>query len=77
MDKTNQEKMIELLKHALMAEEKAVPIYNKHLKSAVFWAGLSEDKSAKIKKVLELLAKESTSHKMQVDKILANSCRRD
>ena len=69
--------MIELLKHALMAEEKAVPIYNKHLKSAVFWAGLPEEKSAKIKKVLEFLTKESTFHKMIVDKILVNSCRRD
>lgn len=74
MDKTDKEKLIELLKSALIAEEKAVPIYNQHLKSAVFWAGLPEDKAAELRKVLELLAKESVAHKMIVDKIIFGLC---
>ena len=72
MSKANKENLIKLLKQALLAEEKAIPIYNRHLESAVFWAGLPEDSVAKIKSVLELLAKESASHKMIVDKILLN-----
>lgn len=77
MDKINKEKLIELLKYALMLEEKAVPIYNHHLESAIFWTGLSEDKAVKLKNVLELLAKESTMHKMKVDKVLFGLCKQD
>lgn len=77
MNKTNKEKLIELLRYALVAEEKAVPIYNHHLESAIFWVGLPKDKVAKFKSTLELLAKESTSHKMKVDRILFNLCRGD
>lgn len=72
MSKADKEKLIELLKYALVAEEKAVPIYNRHLKSAVFWAGLPEDKAAELRSTLELLARESTAHKMTVDKIIFN-----
>lgn len=75
MSSPNKQKLIELLKYALDAEEKAVPIYNRHLESAVFWVGLTEDKVVKLKDVLQLLAKESTLHKMAVDKILVKLCR--
>ncbi len=75
MSNPNRQKLIELLKQGLAAEEKAVPIYNRHLESAVFWLGLSEDRAATLKYALEILAKESTAHKMTVDKILVKLCK--
>lgn len=72
MDIKNKEKLILLLKEALFSEEKAVPIYNRHLESSVFWAGLPEDISEKIRNALKLLSKESNTHKMIVEKILSN-----
>lgn len=71
MDKAKKEKLINLLKIALEREEKAIPIYHEHLKSAIFWAGLPGEKANKIKDALQLLAMESTTHKQTVEDILA------
>lgn len=62
--------IIRLLKDALLAEERAVPIYNKHLESAVFWTGISEDKANKARSALQVLSSESLRHRMIVEKIL-------
>ena len=75
MNGPNREKLIELLKQGLDAEEKAVPIYNRHLESAVFWLGLSEDRAATLRHALEILAKESSEHMMTLDKILVKLCK--
>ena len=59
MDKEKKQKMIGLLKHAIIFEEKAIPLYSRHLAPAVFWAGLPEDAVAKIKETLLVLEKET------------------
>ncbi len=74
MEKDNKKKLFGLLKQALDSEEKAVPIYNHHLESAVFWTGLSEDKAKELREVLRLLAKESIEHKIAVEKMLLKLC---
>ena len=77
MDKEKKEKLIGILKGALLAEEKAVPIYNHHLQSAIFWVGLEKEKADRLKRVLEALAKESTGHKWTVEKVLLGLCGKD
>jgi rubrerythrin len=75
MDNSCKTKLVGLLKHALDAEEKAVPVYNRHLESAIFWTGLPEDKADSLKAILRLLADESIEHKVMVDKMLLKLCR--
>jgi len=72
MDAESKNKLIVLLKDALLSEEKAVPIYNRHLESSVFWAGFPEDVSEKIRNTLGDLSRDSTVHKKIVEKILLN-----
>lgn len=66
----NNAKIIEILKKALMAEEKAIPIYNKHLSSSLFWTGIERGKSKRIKEILELLASDSMRHKAAVEALI-------
>lgn len=58
--------LLELLKKGLDGEERAVPIYMGHLKTAVFWAGLEEKEAEEVKRILEQLAIESVGHKKMV-----------
>lgn len=55
--------LLELLRKGLDREEKAIPIYTQHLKSAVFWAGLSGKEAEECRRILEQLAVESAGHK--------------
>jgi len=55
--------LLELLTKGLDAEEKAVPVYTKHLESALFWAGLKKETIEEGKATFERLAQESTVHK--------------
>ena len=74
MDNSCRDKLIKLLQEALIVEEKAVPIYNSHLRSVVFWAGLDENKAARIREVLGVLAEESKHHELMVKKVLDKMC---
>ena len=47
---------------AAVKEELAIPVYTSHIKSALFWSGLSEKKKEKILEGLETLSKESQGH---------------
>ena len=68
----NKKEILETLKVARDSEEKAVPIYSGHLESAVFWAGISGDKAARVKEVLEILKVDSTRHKNILEKLIRN-----
>ena len=46
----------------ILAEEEALPIYSKHLSSALFWSGLADEEQKKIRASLEILAKETKEH---------------
>lgn len=67
---TSKEELLSLLKKARVTEERAIPIYTKHLESAVFWAGLSEDAVKRAKEVLHRLAVESEAHKFAADRMI-------
>lgn len=69
--------LLELLKKGLDGEEKAVPIYTKHLQSAVFWAGLAQKEAQEARRILEQLAVESAGHKRIVMELIDNIERSD
>ncbi|MFO8052562.1 MAG: ferritin family protein [Candidatus Omnitrophota bacterium] len=66
----NKKELIRLLREALLGEEKAVPIYTKHLDSALFWTGLGKEKSEEIQRIFSQLAKDSKKHKEVVENII-------
>ena len=70
MQNENKLEIIRLLKEALLSEEKAIPIYNRHLESSVFWTGIDDDGASKARDVLRVLSRDSLRHKMTVEKIL-------
>lgn len=62
--------LLTVLRRAQDAEEKAMPIYSKHLQSAIFWTGISPDRVRKAKEILKRLARESAAHKVMVDRMI-------
>ena len=72
-----KEELLELLKRGLDGEEKAIPIYTQHLKSAVFWAGMKEKEAQEARRILERLATESVGHKKIVNGLIDSVERSD
>lgn len=58
------------LKEALAAEENSIPVYMKHLDSAIFWTGWEEGVLTKAKTIFTHLAQESSRHKIMVDNLI-------
>ena len=58
--------VLKMLREALDSEEKVVPIYNKHLESALFWTGLPAPAAEKAKTILNRLIDDSLGHKEAV-----------
>jgi rubrerythrin len=54
--------LIDSLKQSLYAEEKAIPIYTRHLDSTLFLSGFSKGLQKKIKNTLLILKSESERH---------------
>ena len=65
-----RDEALRILREARETEEKSMPIYTKHLSSAVFWTGISPEAAAKAKKVLQRLADESAAHKVMVEELI-------
>lgn len=65
-----KQELLRILQNALAAEEKAIPIYMKHLSSAIFWTGIDADRIKKAKKLLSRLAEGSTYHKKVVGELI-------
>lgn len=61
--------LIKKLDKALILEEMAVPIYNKHLKNTLFLSGYPEDVQELIKKNLKILSDDSVRHKFMIEKL--------
>ncbi|MCM8761279.1 MAG: hypothetical protein NC938_06025 [Candidatus Omnitrophica bacterium] len=57
-----KEELLRLLKEAMDMEEKSVPVYMNHLKAALFWVGMEQDKAEKVKEHFKYLAACSTKH---------------
>jgi len=66
----NREELIRILKYSLDREEKSIPIYTKHLESAIFWTGIDEAKAKGLKELLRYLAQESQKHMNIIDKLI-------
>ena len=64
--------LLKELKEALVLEEQSIPIYMKHLSSAVFWTGWDEQTAAKAKNVFLYLAQESSRHKNIIKDLIEN-----
>lgn len=74
---TNDETaLLKLLKAARHEEEKGIPIYTKHLGSALFWTGIPQDKVQRAKDILSQLSDESKVHKIEVERLIARLERR-
>lgn len=67
----NKDKILSILREARNAEESIIPIYTKHLESAIFWTGVSQDTALSAKKILRRLAVESAAHKITVEQLIA------
>ena len=63
-------KILKILKDARNSEEGVIPIYMKHLESAMFWTGIPQDNVPKAKTILRRLAAESAAHKIAVEKLI-------
>jgi len=57
-----KEELVEVLVHANMTEERVIPIYDKHLRSAVFWTGIDKDKAETVRRFLEIMINDSKRH---------------
>jgi rubrerythrin len=57
-----KEDLIGSLREGLNAEERAIPIYTRHLQNTLFLSGLDKDFSEKIRNTLLRLAEESIQH---------------
>lgn len=65
-----KQELLGILKEALDKEEKSIPVYMKHLQSAVFWTGINEDKAQKAKELLAELAHGSVIHKGTIEELI-------
>ena len=62
----DKNELIKILEEALIAEEKAIPIYMKHLATAVLWTGMEKVDMEKIRTTMSVLLVESEGHKNTV-----------
>ncbi|MCX5784442.1 MAG: hypothetical protein NTX59_02005 [Elusimicrobia bacterium] len=54
--------LIKMLEEAFFLEEQAMPIYSRHLKTALFWRGLNAATREQLRIQLGILEKESNRH---------------
>ncbi len=64
-----KEEILAKIDIAILREEDAVPIYAKHLSSAIHWAGLDDDSVTRIKDYLKILRDESMGHAKALRKV--------
>jgi len=57
-----KEELLKVLNEAVMTEERVVPIYDKHLRSAIFWTGIDKDKAQIVRRCLEIMIDDSKTH---------------
>ncbi len=57
-----KEELLKVLNEAVMTEERIVPIYDKHLRSAIFWTGIDNDKAETVRRCLQIMIDDSKKH---------------
>ena len=66
---TARERLLKRLNDAIFTEESAIPVYARHLDTALFWRGMSGKNHLKIRKYLEILGRQSANHKLIFERI--------
>ncbi|MBU0682842.1 MAG: hypothetical protein ABIH85_01705 [Candidatus Omnitrophota bacterium] len=57
-----KQELLKYLKEAVMTEERIIPIYEKHLKSAIFWIKIDKDKAEKARGMMDKMIQDSRKH---------------
>jgi rubrerythrin len=57
-----KKKLLKMLEEAVTLEDHAIPIYTRHLKTALFWSGLPAHEREQLRIQLGILLKESERH---------------
>ncbi|MDO8804915.1 MAG: hypothetical protein Q7R35_10815 [Elusimicrobiota bacterium] len=57
-----KKELLKLIDEAIDLEEKSIPVYRKHLDTALFWSGLPTGERRQLNIYLNVLAKESGKH---------------
>lgn len=58
----SKKELLKMFDDALEIEELSIPIINKHLRTALFWSGLSKEETEELRTYLLVLAGESGKH---------------
>ena len=54
--------LLKMLDDAIALEDRAIPVYSRHLKTALFWSGLPPEEREHLRIQLNVLEKESLKH---------------
>jgi len=71
-----KKKLLKMLEEASQLEDRSIPIYSRHLKTALFWSGLDASTREQLRIQLGILEKESQRH-TKVLKEMAKKIRED
>ena len=58
----NKDKLIKMIDDATALEDRSIPIYMRHLKTAMFWSGLPPAQREQVRIQLGILQQESARH---------------
>ncbi|MFA7255529.1 MAG: hypothetical protein WC133_05480 [Candidatus Omnitrophota bacterium] len=67
-----KEELLVMLRRGLNEEEKAIPLYTKHLGATLFLSGFKPELQVRVKELLLLLKKESESHAKVYGELIAS-----
>ena len=67
-----KEELLVMLQRGLDEEERAIPLYTKHIGTTLFLSGFKPEAQVRIKELLMLLKKESESHAKVYNGLLAS-----
>jgi rubrerythrin len=59
----DKQKLLKAMEYALNTEERAIPLYSRHIVNTLFLSGLRPEDQERVREVLDRLRKDSTKHK--------------
>jgi|GEM_PF-454796 len=62
-----KKELLKMVDEAIDLEDKSIPVYMKHLNTALFWSGLPEWERKQLNIYLNVLAKESGKHSVKLN----------
>ncbi len=64
-----KKELLKMIDDAIDLEEKSIPVYMKHINTALFWSGLPEWERKQLGIYLNMLAKESGKHSVKLNSL--------